>query len=266
MHEINEAVTAFLKKQPLLYAAVTGPDKRPQVHPAELCFESEGALYFAAAKCEAFYAALSLSPAVRLCACDAEGGTVMYLSGKAVFTEEPDIISRCLEEGRLIRTAWGHEPGMVIAWFLKDAVCELVRLKDGSRQVFELGTPDSVLTGIRIKKNKELRDRLTAIMEERERTAPETEGEEKRFLQKLYDGAVLYFAETAKELWPRMDIRPIERSALFDTYDERERFTELAKKLIGNAEIGKPEDMTYWLNRETLREKAAATDSAAPKP
>ena len=54
-----------------------------------------------------------------------------------------------------------------------------------------------------------------------------------------------------------MDIRPIERAAVFETYDERERFTSLAASLIGNAKIDKPEDVTYWLNRETLDALAA---------
>lgn len=49
-----------------------------------------------------------------------------------------------------------------------------------------------------------------------------------------------------------MDIGPIERSALFETYDEREQFTGLAKRLIGNQMIRQPEDLTYWLNKETL--------------
>ena len=49
-----------------------------------------------------------------------------------------------------------------------------------------------------------------------------------------------------------MDIRPIERSALFETYDEREKFVDLAKRAIGNAVVDKPEDRTCWLSKETL--------------
>ena len=74
-------------------------------------------------------------------------------------------------------------------------------------------------------------------------------------LQKLYDGAVLYVAETAKGLWPRMDIRPIERSLLYETYDERERYVNRAREILGNTVIDKPEDLTWWLNKETLRGK-----------
>jgi hypothetical protein len=50
-----------------------------------------------------------------------------------------------------------------------------------------------------------------------------------------------------------MDIRPIERAAVFETYDERERWTNEAAALIGNAQIDKPEDLTYWLSIDTLR-------------
>lgn len=256
MNEGIEKIKAFLKAQPTLYAATMGLDKKPNVHPVELCYESEGALYFSAAKCETLYGELSLYPIVKLCAYDAENGVVFNLSGKAVFTEDEAVVSKCISECRSLRLAWGHDPRMVIAWFLRDAVCEFVRVKDGTKQVYELGTPENVLIGLRIKKNKELRDRLTNIMEDRESAVITTEDEHDLFVQKLYDGAVLYFAESAKGIWPRMDIRPIERSAIFDTYDERELFTGLAKKIIGNAVIGKPEDLTYWLNKETLESRA----------
>lgn len=71
-------------------------------------------------------------------------------------------------------------------------------------------------------------------------------------------------AEAAKAMWPRMDIRPIERAAVFETWDEREKYTGLAAELIGNAVIDKPEDLTYWLNAETLaglRERHDGTGS-----
>ena len=51
-----------------------------------------------------------------------------------------------------------------------------------------------------------------------------------------------------------MDIRPIERAAVFETWDQREHYTKLAAALIGNAVIDKPEDLSYWLNPETLKE------------
>ncbi len=250
-----EKILAFLGDEPVLYAATEGFDKRPNVHPAELCCVSEGALLFTAAKCDAFYGELSHHPLVKLCAYDRESGVVLNISGKAVFTEDKAVISKCIGACRSVREAWGHDPGMVIAWFLKDAACEFVNMKDGTREVFELGTPENMLTGIRMKKDRELRDRLAAIMAERESAEVTAESEEELFTQKLYDGAVMYFAETAKELWPRMDIRPIERSALFETYDERERFVALAKKLIGNTAVDKPEDLTHWLNRETLESR-----------
>ena len=55
-------------------------------------------------------------------------------------------------------------------------------------------------------------------------------------------------AEKAKELWPRLDVQPAERSVLFETYDEREEYMRLARKRLGNAQIEKPEDFTYWLS------------------
>ena len=255
MIEAIEKTKEFLRSQPVLYAATMGLDKKPNVHPIELCYESEGALYFAAAKCEVFYGELSIYPFVKICVYDAENGILLNLVGKAVFTEDEGVVSKCISECRSLREAWGQDPKMVIAWFLRDAVCEFINVKDGTKQVFELGTPQNALIGIQIKKKKELQDRLIAIMAEREREAMNAENDQDPFIQKLYDGAVLYFAEAFKQIWPRMDIRPIERCACFDTYDERERFTALAKKIIGNAVIGKPEDMTYWLNKETLESR-----------
>ncbi|MBQ2190971.1 MAG: hypothetical protein IIT70_07800 [Clostridia bacterium] len=257
MNEGVEKIKEFLGGGRALYAATMGLDKTPCVHYAELCFEKDGALYFACPKCGRFYGELSMYPAVKLCAFDGASGVELLIGGRPVFTEDEAVIAECLENSPSLREAWGGEPKMIIAWFLADAVCEFTRVKDGEKQVFELGSPENALIGVRIKKDKQLRDRLSAIMAERESAPAEPNG-----LQKLYDGAVLYFAECAKQVWPRMDVTPIERSAVFDTYDEREKFTLLAKKLVGNASIDKPEDLTYWLNKEqlaqTLREKGLA--------
>lgn len=250
------AVRAFLSAHPLLYAAVMDLDKQPQVYPAEVCFLSEEAICFAAAKCERFYGALSLARRVSLCVRDGESGTVFRMMGVPVFTEDEETVARCLRENASLRERWGTEPKMVIAWFLKDAVCQF-QYRDGREETVRLGTPEGLLVGIRIKKKTELRDRLSSLLAEREEMAdPPKDGAELE-KQKLYDGALLYFAETAKELWPRMDIRPIQRSALFETYDEREAYVALAKKRVGNALIDKPEDLTYWLDRERLAEKGS---------
>ena len=103
--------------------------------------------------------------------------------------------------------------------------------------------------GITIRKKTELRDRLARILERREAEPPAVIDE----TAKLYDGALFLFAEAAKALWPRMDVRPIERAAVFETWDQREHYTKLAAELVGNAVIDKPEDFSYWLNPETLK-------------
>ena len=107
-----------------------------------------------------------------------------------------------------------------------------------------------VLTGITVKKKTELRDRIAKVLERREAEPPALPEE----TAKLYDGALFLFAEAAKALWPRMDIRPIERAAVFETWDEREKYTKLAARIIGNAVIDKPEDLTYFLDPERLAE------------
>ena len=252
MNDAIDRIKEFLGDRPVLYAATMGLDKTPNVHPVELCYEQEGALYFAVPKCGRFYSELSTYTLVRMCAFNEESGAVLMLSGKPVFTEDETVIANCIGSCRSIREAWGHDAKMLIAWFLKDAVCEIAGPNDADRTVYELGTPENALIGVQIKKDKELRDRLISVMEDRERENLSTGDETELHRQKLYDGAVLYFAETAKELWPRMDIRPIERSLLYETYDERESYVMRAKKLIGNAVVNKPEDLSHWLNKETL--------------
>ena len=251
---MNSKISEFLNGNKVLYAATMGLDKTPQVHPVSVCYTEGDAVYFASAKCEMFYGELSMYPVVTLCGFDPETSTTLYVKGKPVFSEEREIVDRCLKEDGLLNQRWSSQPEMLIGWFLKDVTVQLVNETDGSSETFELGTPDNVITGITIKKDKEIRDRLAKIISERETLATDGFSREELELQKLYDGALLYFAEEAKKLWPRMDIMPAERSVLYETYDEREQSVNQARKLIGNRTIDKPEDLTYWLNKETLSE------------
>ncbi|MBP5294205.1 MAG: hypothetical protein J6Y95_00630, partial [Lachnospiraceae bacterium] len=112
-----ERVRSFLKREPVLIAGTMGFDKKPQLHKTELCFEEDGAFWFAAAKCESFYGELSLFPALTLCAYDREEKTFLRLKGQAVFSEEESVIERCLQASSSLRERWGNEPGMLIAYF-----------------------------------------------------------------------------------------------------------------------------------------------------
>ena len=111
----------------------------------------------------------------------------------------------------------------------------------------------SANAGIRMENDAELRDRLLRVMARREAETPPADGADALRLQKLYDAALLYFARTAREIWPDMDLSPMERCALFDGAFEREEYVGLARRLIGPAVIDKPEDLTYWVNKETLQ-------------
>ena len=247
MTENRNRIADFLKKNPVLIAGTMGLDKKPQLHRVELCHEEEGAFYFAAAKCESYYGEISLYPYLTLCAYDPEKSVFLRLKGQVVFSEEEDMIARCLRESPALSKRWGNDPDMLIAYFLKDVTAEFL-YDDGNREEISLGTPENALVGITIKKDKELRDRLSRIMERRETETPEPGDEESLRSQKIFDGMLLVFAEKAKELWPRLDVQPAERSVLFETYDEREEYMRLARKRLGNARIEKPEDFTYWLS------------------
>ena len=270
-----EVVTKIFDRFPLQYAATIGLDEKPQVRPIEFKFEKDGMLYFDAAKCYRSYAELSKTPYLQICVCDDETNTYLRVSGKAVFCEDEDIIEMCFANSPLLTKQFGDDKKMIIAYFLTDVEAELASFTEGiPARKYILENSKDAPVGITIKKNTELRDRLLKLLEAREaegNTATEmhtenadkdtTDGVDKNttesvnnalFTQKLYDGALFLAAEKAKELWPRMDIRPIERAAIYETYDEREKFTNLAKKLLGNVVFDKPEDFTYYLNKETL--------------
>lgn len=246
MSEQLQKIRQILKKDPVLIAGTMGFDKRPQLHKAEVCYEEDGAFYFAVPKCESYYGEISMFPDLTLCRYDPEEQVLLRLKGKVVFDEDEAVIGRCLEASPALKKSWGGEPGMLIAYFLKDLTAELLH-DDGTREEVILGIPKNAIVGISIKKDKEIRDRLIRLMERREAEKPEPVDEEALRMQKLHDGTLLYIVEKAKELWPRMDIQPMERSILFETYDEREEYVGAARKRLGNARIDKPEDLTYWL-------------------
>ena len=245
-----EAVCRILKLHSPLLAGTVGLEGRPQVRPLHFLFGQNGAYYFMTAKSSRMYAELSKTPYIRICAADPGTGEIFSLSGKVCFTEEEEIIGRCVREREDVFRALGAEEKRLIAFFLTGAEAGILS-PDGEEEdrKLRLPDPDGVLIGITIKKKTELRDRLSRILERRESEPFSTADEG----TKLYDGALFVFAEAAKAVWPRMDIRPIERAAVFETWDEREKYTKLAAGLIGNAVIDKPEDFTYWLNTETLK-------------
>lgn len=249
---VRTALTSF----PVTAAAVIGLDKKPKAYPAEFCFEQDGTFYFAAAKCETFYAALSMKPDFELISFDPESGFMIRIDAKAEFTEDESVISRMIECGCTLCNKYSGEPEMLIAYF-PTAVTISVESMTGAFSPKKLGIGESgALVGIKLKKDRELRDRISKLIDERAALTP-TQTEKDMHRQKLYDGALLYFAEKAKELFPRMNILSIEQALVFDTYDERESYVQLVKKLIGNRTVDKPEDLTYYINIETLEELKA---------
>lgn len=235
---------AFLRSGVPLCAGSIGFDGRPQVRPAAFAFEQGGALYFLTLKSCRMYAELSKTPYVQFCMIDAESQLTFRLSGKVCFTEDVDLIERAAASCPQMLKKAGNNRKMLIAFFLLGA--EMILETEDDEKQYRLPDPGGVLIGITVKKKTELRDRIARILERREEEPPALDAEALR----LYDGALFVFAEAAKALWPRMDIRPLERSAAFETYDEREKYTAHAASIIGNAVIDKPEDLTYLLDPE----------------
>ena len=243
-------IAALLEQAAPVYAGTVGLDGRPQLRPVCFLFQQDGGLYFLTAKSRRFYAELCKTPYLQLCVSEPGTEGCLRISGKVCFTEEKELISRGLREQPGMAAALGGDEKALIAFFLLGVRVERTALlEEAPLEAWTLPDPSGVLVGITIKKKTELRDRLTRILERREAEPPVTIDE----TAKLYDGALLLFAEAAKALWPRMDVRPIERAAVFETWDQREQYTKLAAELIGNAVIDKPEDLSYWLNPETLK-------------
>jgi uncharacterized pyridoxamine 5'-phosphate oxidase family protein len=245
---IGTAVQILNRFSPL-YAGTVGLDGKPQVRPISFAGEANGALYFLTAKNCRMYAELSKTPYIGLCAYDSETETTFRLSGKVSFTEDEDVIERCVTSCPTVLRNAGGDRKMLISFFLLEASLESGSPLFPSVEL-RLPDPSGILIGITIKKKTELRDRLIRVLERREAEPPTLDIE----TAKLCDGALFVFAEAAKVLWPRMDIQPIERAAVFETWDEREKYTAMAARLISGAVISYPEDITYWLNPEMLKE------------
>ena len=228
-----EAAAALLGRCSVT-AAVIGLDGRPEARPIALRSAEGGAITFELPRSTRFYAELSRKPLISLSVPDPDGDALLRIGGKICFSDDGEADRRGAS-----------------VFFLTEASAEVS--VGGEELSFPLPDPTGVLRGVTIRKKTELRDRLAKILIRREEEGAAAVSEDP-FTLKLYDGALFLFAETAKALWPRMDIQPMERAAVYGTWDEREKFVALAKRLIGNAVVDKPEDFTYWLNPETLAE------------
>ncbi len=245
------AAAQILERSAPVWAATVGLDGRPQLRRLAFLFARDGALYFLTAKNRRCYAELCKTPYLQISARDPETGEYLGLSGKVCFTEDEGLLADAVRARAEQVAALSAEQNALIAFFLLSARAERTAgLDETPLAQCALPDPAGVLIGITIRKKPELRDRISRILERREAEPPALPAQ----TLKLYDGALFLVAEAAKALWPRMDIRPIERAAVFETWDERERWTKTAAELIGNAVIDKPEDLTWLLNPETLTE------------
>ena len=248
-----DAAADLLKNAGVAYAAISGLDGKPAVSRVDFCFAHEGGLYFHTLKSTLFYGGLSLKPNIQILAEDPARGIQVVLSAKAVFTENDKITELVFKAKPELEKQLAGDRRPVIAYFLSEITAEFSTLGGISDRKIKIPDPTGAVMGIKLAKKTELRDRLVKVFSEHAAAADE-EGYTISEAGKLLDGAMLVFAEAAKKLWPRMDVFELERSLRYDTYDERERYTALARELIGGAEIKQPEDITYWLSPETLGE------------
>ena len=245
------AVTeAVLKNAENLYISNIDMEGKPLIRRIGGASFDMGAFWFGVAKCEHFYGELSKNPYV--CLYTETDDLTFVLNGKVCFSEDADKAQMCLQADKYLFGKYADQPEMIIAFFLTDAKAKLTLYgEEVMEKNYVLTLGDEAPVGLTIRKKTELRDRLLSILNRREEEGGDT-SEQGIFIQKLYDGALLAAAECAKKLWPRMDVMQIERAVFYETYNEREDYVLLAKKLMGNAVIASPEDFTYYLNKETL--------------
>ena len=106
---------------------------------------------------------------------------------------------------------------------------------------------DLVIRELTIENDPELLARLQKLIRRRKEAeiSEVTEG------QKLYDAALVKAAAAARTVWPEEDLTLPE--GLLNTEDE-----DLAvKKILAGRHFDKPEDFSYYINAETLREMIA---------
>ncbi len=239
MKDGKEIARQMLAGRDQMLIGVKGLDRKPWIYTLGRATEIGGAFFWLCGKDTQLYGSLSLNPDAQVFLEDADG-TVCRLTGKAVFSEEEGIVGGCLAAEK------EQAPAYPIAFCLKDA--RLTVCREGEETAYSLKT-DGVPTGIEMKKDREIRDRLAKILAER--AARQVADRE---FQKLYDGVLLLFGECAKKLWPSFSLMELESSLLYDTYDEREKYQAKAAEALGNVRIRQVEDLTYWLSEDRLRE------------
>ena len=220
-----------------VFIGLKGLDKKPWIYSFEAPKEINGVFWWLCDKSTLLSGSLSLNPEIQLFIEDEEG-VVFRLTGKAEFSEDEAIISKCLRKDM--------KQEYQIALRLKDA---RLTITDGlDSKSLAVKQDDAGFAGVTIKKDREIKERLAKILEERsERKVSSSD------FQKLYDGVLLALGESAKKLWPSFNLMPLESTLLYDTYDERENYQNKAMALLGSITIKQVEDLTYYTSEETVK-------------
>ncbi len=238
MKDGKEIAREIFSRHSRMLIGVKGLDKKPWIYPLGKASEVNGTFYWLCDKSTQLYGSLSINEDAQIFIKDGED--IIRITGKAVFSEDEKITSECL------KIEPENDPVYQIAFFIKDA--RLTVTNNGESKVYVLKTSDETLTGVEMKKDKEIRDRLAKIIDER----TEKEVTDKEY-QKFFDGTLLVFGECAKKLWPSFNLMKLESVLLYETYDEREKYQNEVALALGNITIKQVEDLSYYLNEEYIR-------------
>ena len=119
-----DVVEKTFERFPLQYATTLGLDGKPQIRPIEFKFEEEGVLYFDTVQFYTSYEELQKYPYIQLCICDQETMTYVRLSGKVNFTKDQEIIDKCFDASPVLRSQFGDNKGVVVAYYLTEVKAE----------------------------------------------------------------------------------------------------------------------------------------------
>lgn len=238
MKDGKDTAREIFNRHSHMLIAVKGLDKKPWIYPLGKASEINGTFCWLCDKSTQLYGSLSINEDAQIFIEDGED--IVRVTGKAIFSEDEKVISECLKDEP------EKNPVYQIAFFLKDARLTITNKEESTS--YSLKTSDDVITGIEMKKDKEIKDRLAKIINERaEKTVTDKE------YQKFFDGALLVFGECAKKLWPSFNLMQLESVLLYDTYDERERYQNQAAFALGNIIVKQVEDLSYYLSEESIR-------------
>jgi uncharacterized pyridoxamine 5'-phosphate oxidase family protein len=112
-------IVKFLTENPVQYFATVGTDGNPKVRPFQFMLEKEGKLYFCTSNAKDVYAQMKKQPYVEICVSSPKYAWIR-LSGKAVFSDDPDIKKQIIDHSPLVKSIYKTPDNPIFEVFYLD--------------------------------------------------------------------------------------------------------------------------------------------------